>query len=235
MLSHSICKDGGLRSLIKMARGVFTPFQTNCYILDLESHCLIIDPGDGAESIVQHINKTLPKAETHIYLTHGHCDHIGAVEGLCELLPKAKIFASKGDHAFYIDPNLNLSNQFPTPVNLAKILDRIQYIQDDEELQFGKYKFKILEIPGHTPGHTGLYSKDEKMLFSGDTLFQGSVGNTSLPLGNFKVMMKSIMEKLRNLPEDTVVFPGHGESTTIGEENVSNPFILAEVARQDMQ
>jgi hydroxyacylglutathione hydrolase len=204
---------------------VVSSFQTNCYFFHQDQHCLLVDPGGNPQSIISTLKRTAPNLVPDIYLTHGHFDHIAAVPKLCEAFPTARLFSSETEREFLVNPILNLSSGFGRPVDLTKFLSQFTWITDGQNLRFGDVEFKALALPGHTPGSTGLYSLSEKCVFVGDTLFAGSVGNPDLPGGNFRTLMKSIFAKLLTLPDDTVVYPGHGEPTTIKEERASNPYV----------
>jgi hydroxyacylglutathione hydrolase len=219
------------RSLSGITRAVLGPLQTNCYLLTLDKQCLVVDPAASGERIIDWIRQTASKSATDIYLTHGHFDHISAVPALCDAFPDARIFASKLDLDLYVNSTLNLSYDMRLAVNLKDYLKKMQWIEDGQILEFGNDSFKVIGLPGHSPGSTGLLHEPHKLLFAGDTLFQGSVGNTDLPRANYPKMMDSIMTKLMKLNDDIVVLSGHGEPTTIGEERKTNPFILAEIRK----
>ena len=106
-----------------------------------------------------------------------------------------------------------------------------QFIDENDTISFGNTKWKIFFLPGHSPGHIGFYDAKEKILFSGDVLFQHSIGRTDLPGGNFDTLIKSIHQNLFTLPDEVVVYCGHGPSTTIGEEKISNPFCALSLLR----
>ena len=219
------------RRAAALARGVLGPLQTNCYLMNLGTHSLIVDPSADAKEVVHWIKENAPNTKTDIFLTHGHFDHIGAVPDLAKIYPDARIFASPLDKELFTDPAVNLSAQMGRPVDLCDLLDRITWVSEGDNLEYGGDKLEILHVPGHTPGSLALIHRRENCVIVGDTLFEGSVGNTQLPLGNFKVMMKSILDKLLKLPDEMIVLPGHGGPTTIGEEKKSNPFVLAELTR----
>lgn len=219
------------RKLASMSRGVLGPLQTNCYLIKMDNHCLIVDPAAEHNVILNWIKQNAPNAKTDIFLTHGHFDHISAVPGICDQYPKTRIFASKKDLDFLKDSSLNLSTGMGLNVDLNGYLDRIEWLKEGDSIEYGEQKFNVLEIPGHSPGSLGLVNKTENCVFVGDTLFAGSVGNTELPRSNFVTMMKSIVDKLLGLPNEMVVLSGHGEPTTIGEEKKSNPFVIAELAK----
>ncbi|MGB9612641.1 MAG: MBL fold metallo-hydrolase [Candidatus Margulisiibacteriota bacterium] len=178
------------------------PLETNCYIVEDEKNreAIIIDPGDEPEKILDFLEKH-PLKVREIIVTHGHFDHVGAVWQIKEKL-KVKVLMHKNDL-----PLLSLTTS-PLPDRLLIEKDRVD---------LGELSFEVLHLPGHTPGSIGLYCEKEKVLFSGDTLFAGTWGRTDLPYSSEKDMATSL-KKLLKLPPETKVYPGHGETTTIGEE-----------------
>ena len=180
---------------------------TNSYLVEDNDSCILIDPGADGEkilSLIQEENLTLEK----IILTHGHFDHIGAVEYLREGTG-AKIFVHSEDKEYLMDEKKNLS--FFTG-------DLIEPFTADNLMEDGDMvgKFRVIHTPGHTPGSICLYNEDEGVLFSGDTIFKNGYGRTDFPGGDLQVLINSI-KKLLELPADTVVYPGHGPATTIAE------------------
>ncbi|MDR3286669.1 MAG: MBL fold metallo-hydrolase [Prevotellaceae bacterium] len=210
--------------MIKILEFQFNPIEVNTYIVyDETAECVIIDAGCCNESE----NKTLQKAITvnnlkpiKLISTHGHFDHIMGNSFVCETY-KISTYINKNDlgdverassYGSYFDVNVV---QPPAPQN---------FVNDGDEIKFGNSTLKIIFTPGHTRGGICLYSEPDKLLFSGDTLFAGSIGRTDLPGGDYDVLMNSI-KKLMLLPDDTNVFCGHGPKTTIGCEKSTNPFI----------
>ena len=199
------------------------PLQTNCYILsEKDSSCLIIDPGEEPEKIIQYISgkKLKPKA---ILLTHAHFDHIGAVDPIREKY-SLPVYIHRKEAKWLSDPALNGSQSFlGGQMIIAKSADHL--ISAEQEMEIGGFLFKIFETPGHSPGSVSFYFEKAGLIASGDTLFQSSIGRTDLRGGNESELLKNIHEKLLILPEDTIVLPGHGPATTIGQEMDSNPFL----------
>lgn len=196
--------------------------RTNCYIVMDESSAkvIVIDPGSEAERLMHWIRENQWDVEA-ILLTHGHFDHIGAVEGL-KNHSGAPVYIHKKDAVYLGNPQYNLSASFAGE-NISCHADHI--LAGGEELDFVWIKLSVLHTPGHTPGGVCYYEKDQKLLFSGDTLFAGAIGRTDLLNGNHGELIEGIQNKLLCLPEDVAVYPGHGEPTTIGNEKVSNPYI----------
>ena len=188
----------------------------NCYLVPgpKSGNLYIIDPGDDAADIIA-AAKDFTYSEAVILLTHAHVDHIGACGAVAKKLGIAKVCLDPADAPLYSSPENHLLPYLPPAKNLPPVIDF--YRQED---------FSVIRTPGHTPGSVCLWFKDYNTLFTGDTLFQGSVGRTDLPGGNYDDLMRSIHEKLMILPDDLKVFPGHQYWSTIGREKNTNPFLF---------
>ena len=206
---------------------------TNCYLVwDEESReAMIIDPGAYEPAFGQEISSSGLKLK-YIALTHGHGDHIGGVEKLMEAYPEAVLAAGADEAELLGDPKMNASGEI---FGRDTVLEPGLLLSEGDELCLGGLSFKVIETPGHTPGGLTYYVQDwdrgllerpfSGTAFTGDTLFQASIGRTDLPGGNFDVLMTSILEKLYTLPDDTIVLPGHMDVTTIENERRYNPFV----------
>ena len=178
----------------------------NCYIIKDEKtkETMIIDPGNVSEHLTETLDAMQVKMK-YILLTHCHGDHIGGVQKIKEKYG-GKILIHRIDAIGLKDININLS----THIGLEPvILQEDARIDDGDLLHVGDLEFKVIYTPGHTAGSISLYCEKEKMLFSGDTLFRGSWGRTDLPTSSFDDIITSITNKLINLPDDTIVYPGH--------------------------
>ncbi len=198
------------------------PLQTNCYLLacDETMQAAVIDPSWNGRAIAQ-TAADQGYTISHILLTHSHFDHVG---GLAEL--KAEV-----DAPIYIHPEAvpmleqaNLSARFfqleiPTPPPADEML------AEGQLLQIGNLNVHVLFTPGHAPGHVSFHLPEHKVIFDGDVLFQGSIGRTDLPGGDYDLLMRTIWDKLMVLPDETQVLSGHGPTTTIGMERRHNPFL----------
>ncbi|WP_296334188.1 MBL fold metallo-hydrolase [Veillonella sp. LMAG:2] len=193
---------------------------TNCYIVVDESnqHCLVVDPGGEGERLVALLKEKGLQPEA-VILTHGHGDHIGGVQAVVDAF-KVPVYINKGDEEFLTNSNLNLSGAIGQPV---KVTGDIHFIKEDDVIHLGEYSFKIIETPGHTPGGVCFYG--EGMVLAGDSLFLESIGRTDFPGSSYEDLIDSVRHKLFTLPEETVVYPGHGPETTIGHEKTYNPFV----------
>lgn len=199
---------------------VLGPVMTNCYIVyDSETRdAMVIDPAWNYRKIDQ----ALQDNQLHlqfIFLTHGHADHIGALQELRNY-KNVPVYVGKGDVDLISNSRNNLSMFMGKEI---KCESPDYVVTDGEIITLGHLKFTALETPGHTPGGISLYG--EGVVFSGDTLFRYSVGRTDLYGGSAKTLIDSINTKLMPLPDDTVVLPGHGPSSTIGEERRGNPYL----------
>ncbi|MHC5093841.1 MAG: MBL fold metallo-hydrolase [Planctomycetota bacterium] len=191
---------------------VLGDFQTNCFCVrqnEEVSDCLIIDPGMGAEVLVQMLQEK-GYTPVEILLTHGHADHIGGVESLRQHWPGVRVSIHKDDAGMLTDPadNLSLMAGVMVQARPAEVLLN----SEDRYYEAAGLRFKVLHTPGHTPGGICLYASDDDILFAGDTLFAGSVGRSDFPGGDHRVLIDMIRQKLLILPEKTVVYTGHGDA-----------------------
>lgn len=195
--------------------------QTNCYfaINDDTKEVLIIDPGASAAKLMEKIKEEGLKPAA-ILLTHGHFDHAGAAEELARLA-NVKIYAEEHEKETLETPELNLSGW----EGASNIYHADEYIKDEQEIDLAGFHIRVFHTPGHTVGGCCYYFSYQNTLFSGDTLFQTSIGRTDFPKGSASVLIRAIKEKLMVLPDETAVYTGHGDMTTIGTERMYNPYL----------
>jgi hydroxyacylglutathione hydrolase len=199
-------------------------FQQNCAIVADEEtrEAFLIDPGDEAGVILDAVEK-LAVTVRAILITHAHLDHVSALAETKEALG-VEVYMHPGEMDLYRSvPDQAASFGLPRP-RLAEIEHPLA---DGMELRLGRYVFQCLLTPGHSPASISFYVPAAERVVAGDTLFRRSIGRTDLPGGNLKTLLHSIRTKLFTLPPDTMVFPGHGPETTIGEEMRYNPFLKA--------
>ena len=206
---------------------VSQPFAENSYVVRRYGarECLIIDPGFEPELIQQHVASAnlVPLA---ILNTHGHSDHIAGNAAMKQLWPDCPLLIGKDDAEKLTDPAKNLSAGFGGRL-VSPEADRL--VTEGDVLEFGDMTWEVRETPGHSIGHVVFVARDQtpNVVIGGDVLFQGSVGRTDFPDGSMEQLVNSIHEKLFNVPDDTIVLPGHGPPTTVAEEKRGNAFVGA--------
>jgi hydroxyacylglutathione hydrolase len=211
--------------MIRVQRFVFNPFQENSFLLfDDTGECILVDMGSYT---VEEKRKVLHFIESNrlkpvmIVNTHGHVDHI---LGNSFFSNKFKIkSAAHSLDDFLLENAVETGRMFGLEVEQPPGTDI--YLQEGIDLSFGDSFLEVFHIPGHSPGSIALYSKDDSFVIVGDVLFNGSIGRTDLPGGDYDTLIGSIREKLLTLPDDVRVYSGHGPETTIGEERQNNPFL----------
>ena len=200
-----------------------TLFEQNCTLLWCEAtkKAVVIDPGGDVPKIQAAIKQTKVTVEK-ICLTHGHIDHVG---GAAELRDALKV-PIEGPHVadkFLLDNVVTSGARFG--ISGVRDFAPDRWLDEGDQVLVGELAFDILHCPGHSPGSVVFFNKEMRFAHVGDVLFNGSVGRSDIPGGNHDTLIKSIKEKLLQLPDDTVVHPGHGSSTTIGEERETNPYL----------
>ena len=198
-------------------------FGQNGYLALCEetSVAVAIDPGAGAELMVRDLDAA-GRLEA-ILLTHAHLDHVEGVHVIRAHAPDVPIYLHPADLGLY----RSLPQQAAMfGLDSAPQPEPTHELAHGQRISFGSCAFTVRHTPGHAPGHVVLVADDESLAIVGDVVFQGSIGRTDLPGGDFRTLMRSIREQVLSLPDRTVLFPGHGPSTTVGAERVTNPFLV---------
>ena len=205
--------------MIKIGKFILSDFATNCFFVYEENSkdVILFDCGDRGDFVYDKLKENGLKLKA-VYLTHGHYDHIYGIPALKEK-SGVKVVCLDAEKEFLADTSANLTARFGTPLALHPD----ETVRDGQTVTEGDLTFRVIATPGHTVGSCCYYFEEDGLLIGGDTLFEESVGRTDFPTGSTSALVRSIREKLFTLPDETKVFPGHGEATTIGHEKVYNP------------
>lgn len=199
-----------------------SPFQQNCSVIwDQHKNAAIIDAGDDAEKIIQFVESQELNVEK-LLITHGHLDHIMAADKLRRQFG-VEIYGSHIADKPLFERLPEICANYGLPKVDAFLPDH--WLDEGDKVQVGELSFSVAHLPGHAPGHIGFFNFENNIVFSGDVLFQNSIGRTDLYMGDYEQLLSTIRNKLLILPDDFVVIAGHGAYTTIGQEKKSNPFL----------
>ncbi len=211
--------------MITLKTFVFNAFQENTYVISDETgHCAIVDPGCYSDKEFNQLTEYI--ATNHLkpvklINTHGHVDHILGIAKIASAYSLVPEFHE--EEKSLLDKATGQGNIFGFKVN--PLPAQINLLDENHPVLFGSSKLDVLHVPGHSKGSVAFYSKNDKIVITGDVLFKDSIGRTDLEGGDYDVLMNSIFKKLLTLGDEVVVFPGHGPSTTIGIEKLNNPFL----------
>ncbi|MEZ9569255.1 MBL fold metallo-hydrolase [Vibrio splendidus] len=204
-----------------------TSFSQNCSIVwcDETMEGIVVDPGGDVQQLAAIIEELGVKV-VNLVLTHGHLDHVGGTVPLAEILNVNIVGPHKADN-FWLQGLENQSQMFGFP--LCKAFEPNTWLEEGDKVTFGNQVINVIHTPGHTPGHVVLFSEQARMAFVGDVLFNGAIGRTDFPQGDFNTLIASIKTKLWPLGSDVTFVPGHGPESTFGRERASNPFVADEM------
>ncbi len=209
--------------MLKISTYPLGPVQTNCYIIqDEENNCLIIDPGEESQRIITLIEK-MKLSPSAILLTHGHFDHIGAVDAVRDRF-EIPVYIHENEEHSLTDPVENGSTRYPG-LPLVKNREADYLITEEGKMTVGPFTFEVRHTPGHSNGSISFIFEESSIAIVGDTLFKEGVGRTDLPGGDTKVLLDSIKNKLLTLEDVFTIYPGHGGPTTSGYEKSRNPYL----------
>lgn len=203
---------------------VSLPFEENTYLLwqaDAKE-TLVVDPGLEPDLILNFLRQRELNVAA-ILNTHGHADHIAGNEAVKAAFPHAPLIIGAGDAVMLTDANRNLSAPFGMSIT-SPVADQV--VREGDVVDLAGIRLEVFEIPGHSPGHVVFFHRGPQgLVLGGDVLFRGSVGRTDFPGGSFDLLFDGIRRKLYTLPDDTVIYPGHGPVTTVGHEKKTNPYV----------
>lgn len=207
---------------MKVEKYVVGIIGTNCYLIINEDtkETVMVDPGGYPAQLKREIKEKGLKVQA-VLLTHAHFDHIMGLKDVMEDF-KVPVYVEEMDKEMLTDGNMNLSGGY---MNGGFLFEDAETVTDGQVLELAGFRLRVIHTPGHTPGGCCYYAEKEGVLFSGDTLFHASVGRSDFPGGSASDLVRSVREKLLILPEETHVYPGHMDETTIGYEKLYNPFI----------
>ena len=211
--------------MLKIKSFTFNPVQENTYLLYNESkQCIVIDPGCYFDAEKESLKAFITQNElkpTLLLNTHCHLDHVFGNKMIAETYQLTLQIHEKEKIVLSYAPTAGLMYNLPFDSYEGQFI----LLKEGDKIQLGNSELAVIEVPGHSPGSICFYCADQHFLIGGDVLFQGSIGRTDLPLGDHQTLLHHIKTKLLVLPEETVVYSGHGATTTIGAEKVNNPYL----------
>jgi glyoxylase-like metal-dependent hydrolase (beta-lactamase superfamily II) len=217
-------RERAMANALNIQAIVSMPFAENTYVVwrPNSTDALVIDPGLQPDLIVDFLQEKSLTA-TAILNTHGHADHIAGNAAMKEAFPQAPLLIGANEVTFLTDTEANLSAPFGMPIT-SPPADRL--VHEGEVIDYAGILLEVVDVPGHSPGHVVYIFRNEPVrVFGGDVLFQLGIGRDDFPYSDGKLLRSGIRSKLLTLPDDTVIYPGHGPTTTVGQEKRFNPFV----------
>lgn len=213
----------GTMAKLTIRRFTLGPYETNCYLVRPEGHpgCWIVDASFEPAPMIEAVKQSGATLEA-LVLTHAHVDHIAGVSEVRRAFPGVPILIHGAEAGWLNDPVLNLSAMSGMAITAPGPHRELAH---GDALELGASRWRVIHVPGHSPGGVGLYCEPAGILLGGDALFAGSIGRTDFPGGDHDLLTRSIREQLYTLPGETRVLPGHGPPTTIAQERMGNPFV----------
>ncbi|MEE2819188.1 MAG: MBL fold metallo-hydrolase [Planctomycetota bacterium] len=197
-------------------------YQTNCFIVTSGDDCWVIDCGYEPDVLIEYLKSNVLKPKA-LLLTHCHSDHIAGIDQLLSFTGNIPIHAHAQEQEWNMNPMLNLSGLAGRPVTASSPTETLT---DGQTLTLSDSTWRVVHTPGHSPGSVCFIHDESNQAIVGDTLFAGSIGRHDFPTSNVDDLRNSIQKTIMSLPDDMMVYPGHGPSTTIGRERQSNPFVV---------
>ena len=212
--------------MIKIKKFIFNPIQENTYVLyDETKQCIIVDAGCSDEKEQKELTGFIESRQLNpvkLVNTHCHFDHIWGIN-YCRKTYAIPFYAHAAD-LFLIENAAESGSHFGVEVDPVEAPEH--FLNEGDLVEFGNSRLELFHVPGHAPGSLVLYQPEQQFLMVGDVLFRGSIGRTDLPGGSYQQLVDNIHQKLMNLPDDVVIYSGHGPETTIGYEKKNNPFLI---------
>lgn len=202
---------------------VLGPLDTNSYVISIGNSCTIVDPGMPPGPLLEYLAES-NLAPDRVLLTHAHGDHIAGIPQIKASFPHVRVVCPRADAELLTDAALNMSGMLGVPLTVG---EADELIDPGATIDVGATRWQVLDTSGHTPGGMSYYCRDQKVVFTGDALFSGSIGRTDIPGGDEPRLLQNIRESLLSLPDGTIVLPGHGPASTIARERRENPFLGA--------
>jgi glyoxylase-like metal-dependent hydrolase (beta-lactamase superfamily II) len=197
-------------------------YQTNCYVVTSGEDCWVVDCGYSPDELIQHLQSESLQPSA-VLLTHCHADHIAGLDQLTSVIGNVPVLCHESEAEWNMNPMLNLSGLAGMPVTAEPPSG---FLTPGKQITLGDSIWQVVHVPGHSPGSISFVHEESQQAIVGDTLFAGSIGRFDFPTSNVEDLRHSISEVLMKFPDDMTIYPGHGPSTTIGQERQTNQFVI---------